>query len=76
MAYTKQLTKVGNSTALIIDRPILEMLNLDTGAEVEMSIEQNRLIVQRRRYLTRDEGRKLLKRAGVRHRASLEKLAK
>jgi antitoxin component of MazEF toxin-antitoxin module len=76
MAYVKTLTKVGNSTALIIDRPFLDQLNLETGAEVEVSIERNRLIIQPRKYVTREQGREVLARVTSRHRASLEKLAK
>jgi len=32
----KKLTKVGNSLALVIDRPILELLNLDAQTPLEV----------------------------------------
>jgi len=41
----KKLSKFGNSTALIIDKPILRLLNMETGSEVEVKIVENKLIV-------------------------------
>jgi len=41
----KRLTKHGNSVALIIDRPILELLNIDTDTPLDISTDGKRLIV-------------------------------
>jgi antitoxin MazE len=43
----KQLRAVGNSTGLILDRPILELLGLSPDSEVELRIEGKELIVSR-----------------------------
>jgi len=41
----KKLTKHGNSLALVIDRPILDLLKIDTETPLELSTDGRRLIV-------------------------------
>jgi antitoxin component of MazEF toxin-antitoxin module len=41
----KQLRKVGNSNALILDKPILELLGLEENGEVQLIIQDGHLIV-------------------------------
>ncbi len=41
----KQLRKVGNSNALILDKPILEILGLEEGGQVLLTIQDGNLIV-------------------------------
>jgi len=41
----KRLTKVGNSLALVIDRPILELLNLDAQTPLEVHTDGRTLTV-------------------------------
>ncbi len=41
----KKLRKVGNSNALILDKPILELLGLEEGGEVQLTIQDGNLIV-------------------------------
>ena len=41
----KQLRKVGNSNALILDKPILELLGLEEGGQVQLTIQDGHLIV-------------------------------
>ena len=43
----KQLTKIGDSTGIIIDRPILNLLGLERGDEVQLRIEGTKLIIER-----------------------------
>ena len=38
MAIFKKLTKVGNSSALVIDRPVLELLNIDIEKPLEITL--------------------------------------
>ena len=44
---TKHLTKIGDSTGIIIDRPILSLLGLERGDEVQLRIEGTKLIIER-----------------------------
>ena len=41
----KQLCKVGNSNALILDKPILELLGLEEEGQVQLTIQDGNLIV-------------------------------
>jgi antitoxin component of MazEF toxin-antitoxin module len=41
----KHLRKVGNSSALILDRPILELLGLEEGGEVQLTVSNGSLVV-------------------------------
>lgn len=44
-AMVKKLTKHGNSLALVIDRPILDLLKIDAETPLEISTDGRRLIV-------------------------------
>ena len=50
----KRLTRSGNSLALVIDRPLLEALDIDTETELELSTDGDVLVVTP----IREEGRK------------------
>ena len=41
----KQLRKVGNSNALILDKPILELLGIEENGQVQLTIQDGTLIV-------------------------------
>lgn len=43
---TKKLTKHGNSLALIIDKPLLDVLKISQKTDLEISIEGNALIIR------------------------------
>jgi len=42
----KKLTKHGNSTALVIDKPIMELLNLKDDSEVEVATDGRRILIE------------------------------
>jgi len=42
----KKLTRQGNSSALIIDRQLMELLEIDRDAEVKVSVHGRKLIVE------------------------------
>ena len=46
IAMFKTLTKHGNSYALVIDRPILELLQIDPERPVELSTDGNALTIR------------------------------
>jgi antitoxin component of MazEF toxin-antitoxin module len=41
----KQLRKVGNSNALILDKPILELLGIEEDGQVQLTVQDGVLIV-------------------------------
>lgn len=50
---TKTLTKHGNSFALVIDKPIMELLGIDPGKPVDMTTDGTSLIVTPRKNAAR-----------------------
>lgn len=42
---TKHLTQHGNSAALIIDKPIMELLNIDMNTPLEISTDGRSLVI-------------------------------
>jgi len=51
----KKLAKHGNSSALIIDRPIMELLKITDDTPLEVSTDGKRLIIEPVRELRREE---------------------
>ena len=41
----KRLQKVGNSNALILDLPIMEMVGLEEGNEVQLTVSNGSIII-------------------------------
>lgn len=41
----KQLRKVGNSTALLLDKPILELLGINDRAQVQLTVTSGSLVI-------------------------------
>ena len=41
----KQLRKVGNSNALLLDKPLLELVGLEENATVEITIDHGNIII-------------------------------
>jgi len=42
----KKLTPIGNSLGLIIDRPILDLLDIDRDTELEITTDGTTLVIQ------------------------------
>jgi antitoxin component of MazEF toxin-antitoxin module len=42
----KRLTYIGNSLGLVIEKPILELLNITQETELEMTTDGKRLIIE------------------------------
>jgi antitoxin component of MazEF toxin-antitoxin module len=49
----KKLTKHGNSLALIIDKPVLDILGIDNKTELEMIVMGDTLIIKPRKSNTK-----------------------
>lgn len=73
----KRLIKQGNSTCLVIERPLRELLDIDTETDLKVSVEGRRLIVE---PMTKEERNALFKKALAETKreygAALKRLAK
>lgn len=71
MAKIKALQKIGTSRGIVIDKPILQLLDLDNdSAAVELEITPEGLLLKPVRI------EQVYKRVSERHRKSLDKLGK
>ena len=73
----KHLTQHGNSVALIIDRPILKLLNITTKTPLEVATDGRNLILSPIRDIKRERRfRQALESVNRRHATTLKALAK
>ncbi len=73
----KTLTPHGNSSALVIEKAILELLNIDTDTPLEVTTDGRNLIVSPVRDKTREKRIKsALEKVNRLHSKTLKKLAK
>jgi antitoxin component of MazEF toxin-antitoxin module len=77
----KHLSAIGNSLGLVIEKPILELLNITKDTDLEVVTDGERIIVEPvRSKAARDEHKRRVatstKKVVARHRALFAKLAK
>jgi antitoxin component of MazEF toxin-antitoxin module len=73
----KKLTNVGGSRAVLLPKPFLDQLALnDPQAEVELTVEADRIILTPHRYATDEKVAAAAKRMMAKHKKALERLAK
>jgi antitoxin MazE len=74
----KRLTRVGNSQALVIDKPILDLLGITMETDLEITTDGKGLHIVPR--VTESDRRRRIKAAAdqvmTKHRKTFEKLAK
>jgi antitoxin MazE len=72
----KNLSAVGNSLGLIIERPILELLDITKDTPLEIKTDGKALIIRPAKLNTKDRIRESTKRMMTVHDETLRKLAK
>ena len=72
----KKLSAIGNSLGIVIEKPILELLDIDRETELDMRTDGDRLIIERIRGTKRVKVKAAVQRAMAAHDATLRKLAK
>jgi len=76
MPFVKKLSRLGNSTGLILDRPILQQVDIEPDSVVEVSVENNAIVIRPHRY-ARDEDARAAGGKVIRNRRRLlERLSK
>ncbi len=76
MPFVKKLTKMGNSTGLILDRPILQQLDIQPDSEVEVSVENDAIVIRPHRHASDDDARAAGRKVIQNRRRLLERLSK
>ncbi len=74
----KQLRKVGNSNALLLDKPLLELVGLEEDATVEITVDHGNIIISpvSPGVISETRTEELLNKIVGTRRSVLEKLAK
>lgn len=72
----KKLSAIGNSLGIVIEKPILELLDIDRETELDMRTDGARLIIEPVRGAKRARVKAAVQRAMRAHDATLRKLAK
>ncbi len=73
----KKLTKHGNSLALVIDKPVLELLKIDQDTLLEIATDGTVLMISPVQKTERKEKfQKVLDKTNTRYAKTLKKLAK
>ena len=72
----KKLTAIGNSLGIVIEKPILELLDIDRETEIEMTTDGNLLILEPVRKGRRRKVAEAARRVMDAHDETFRKLAK
>jgi antitoxin MazE len=72
----KKLSAVGNSLGLIIERPILELLDIDKDTELEVRTDGEALIIRPAKLTKKARVRASTKKMIAGHEETLRKLSK
>jgi antitoxin MazE len=72
----KKLSAIGNSLGIIIEKPILELLDIDRDTELDMRTDGNRLIIEPVRRTRRQRIAAAARRVMDAHEGTFQKLAK
>ncbi len=73
----KKMITHGNSSALIIDKPIMELLHIDNDTLLEISTDGSNIIISPVQDIDRmNKLNKSLDKINKKHQATLQKLAK
>lgn len=76
MALTKRLNPVGNSLGLTFDRPVLRQVGWERGAEIEVVVQGDTILLKLFKYAEPDVVQASAKRMIARHGKSLDKLGR
>lgn len=72
----KRLSAIGNSLGIVIEKPILELLDIDRDTELDMRTDGNRLIIEPVRQTRRQRIAAAARRVMDAHEETFRKLAK
>jgi antitoxin component of MazEF toxin-antitoxin module len=72
----KRLTKHGNSLALVLDKPILDLIKIDANTPLEVTTDGDRLIVSPQREVDDATFKAALEKVNRRYAKTFKRLAK
>ncbi len=73
---TKKLVRHGNSTAVILDKPLLDLLNVDIDTPLEIRTDGKSIIISPQEHVSAEEDvLQALEKVNKNHKSTLKKLA-
>ena len=76
MPTIKKLTKLGNSRAVILDKALLDQLDIGPEGEVEISLQEQAIVIRPHLYASDEQVDKASRRIIRQRRKALKALAK
>jgi antitoxin MazE len=76
MAIIKKLTRLGNSSAVILEKPVMQLLELEPESDVSITVEGDAICIRRHRTATNERVRAAAKKVVHTRRRLLQRLAK
>lgn len=76
MPLVKKLSRVGDSTCVILDKQLLKMADMQPDSEVEIRVEGNTIVLAPHRYASDEAFREAKERVIQANRKALSRLAK
>jgi antitoxin MazE len=76
MSIRKKLAAVGNSFGIVIDKPILEILDIDRDTELDVKTDGQRLIIEPVHESRKQRVSKAHEKVMKKHNSTFRKLAK
>jgi antitoxin component of MazEF toxin-antitoxin module len=76
MAMIKKLTRVGNSSAVILDKAVLSLVELDADSDVRITVEGDAICIRRHRTASEAHVRAAATKVFRTRRRLLQRLAK
>jgi antitoxin MazE len=72
----KRLTKHGNSLALVLDKPVLDLIGIDAQTDLEISTDGDRLIISPQRDVDDETFKAAMDKVNKRYAKTFKRLAK
>jgi antitoxin MazE len=76
MAIIKKLARLGNSSAVILDKPVLQLLELEPESDVRITVEGDAICIRRHRTASDERVRAAATKVLKTRRRLLQRLAK
>ena len=76
MAIVKKLARLGNSSAVILDKPVLQLLDLEADSDVAITVEGDAIVIRRHRTASDARVRAAAAKVFQKRRRLMQRLAK
>lgn len=76
MPHIKQLSQIGNSRGVILDKVLLKQADIDPNGEVEIAVHEGAIVITAHRYASDDAVKEAFREITKSRRRLMERLSK